>query len=539
MHAVGGQTTKVDVEKLDEAQLRDLVPSLLQTIALLKAELADLRRQRFGRSSEKQRYLDPTGLLPFSDLDELRTAAQQAAAKAETVEVPAHKRKRTKRRSDFPEHLPRKRTECTLNEATRACPECGNARDEIGEVTSQELERIEITYVHEIARKKYACRQCEGHVVVAPGIERVLDKCLLGANFLAQIIFERFGNHLPYARLEKKYAAEGLSLSRSVMCSSTMRCAELLEPVYAAVREEVLASLSRSVLQVDDSEVVQRNGPTPGERRVHIWAWRDQHAGVFFSATDARNRDGPKQVLGDRRGRLQCDGHDCFSELDPDRILRIGCWAHVRRYFEKARKSGDKHADQVLAWIGTLFAIERVAKQGRNQKPLTDTEVLELRCERSRPVVAAIRAWLDQAQLEPPSLPGGPLMKGVTYTLNQWPTLVRFLEDGRVREISNNGCERALRHLVIGRNNWQWFGSEAGTKAAVILITLVQSCREHGVNPLFYLASVLRDVSTTPAARIYDLTPTGWARRQQEVVVTQTSRIAIANVVRDLTFRAS
>lgn len=535
---MGNRTKQVKVEELDETQLRELVPSLLQMIDLLKSELADLRRDKFGRGSEKGRYLDGTGLLPFSEIDALRGEAKQAAAEAETVHVPAHTRKKTKRRSEFPDHLPQKRTECTLSDSMRLCPCCGDLRSEIGELTSRELERIEFTYVHVIARKKYACRKCEGQVVVASGIERVLDKCLLGANFLAQIIFERFGNHMPYARLEKKYAAEGLSLARSVMCNSTIRCAELLAPVYEAVRDEVLGGLEGSVLQVDDSEVVQRNGPQPGDRKVNVWAWRNQHAGVFYTATETRNRDGPKAVLGDRRGRLQCDGHDCFSDLDPDHITRIGCWAHVRRYFEKARRSGDEKADPMLAWIGKLFAIEAFAKKGRDNRSLSDAELLDLRRGQAAPVVAAIRAWLDQAKLEPPSLPGGPLMKGVTYALNQWPTLIRFLDDGGIREISNNGCERALRNLVIGRNNWQWFGSKRGTKTALVLMTLVQSCREHGINPLLYLADVLREVSTTPASRIRDLTPTGWRGRQHQIVEAQRSKVAIANVVRDLVFKA-
>ena len=119
-----------------------------------------------------------------------------------------------------------------------------------------------------IARKKYACRKCEGNAVAAAGIDRVLDKRLLGANLLAQIIFERFGNHMPYARLETKYAEEGLSLSRIVMCNSTICCAEFLEPAYAAVRDELLQSLEHSVLQVDDTEAMKPDGPNSGERKA-------------------------------------------------------------------------------------------------------------------------------------------------------------------------------------------------------------------------------------------------------------------------------
>ena len=66
---------------------------------------------------------------------------------------------------------------------------------------------------------------------------------------------------------------------------------------------------------------------------------------------------------------------------------------------------------------------------------------------------------------------------------------------------------------------------------------LVQSCREHRINPLPYLADVLREVSTTPASRVRELTTTGWQRRCEKVIGPHTAQVAIANVVRDLIFR--
>jgi transposase len=84
---------------------------------------------------------------------------------------------------------------------------------------------LEICVLHESARKKYACKSCQEVVRTAKGPERVIDKGLLGVGFLAHMIVERFGNHLPYYRLEKKYFSEGLDLSRVVLCESTIRCA--------------------------------------------------------------------------------------------------------------------------------------------------------------------------------------------------------------------------------------------------------------------------------------------------------------------------
>ena len=154
----------------------------------------------------------------------------------------------------------------------------------------------------------------------------------------------------------------------------------------------------------------------------------------------------------------------------------------------------------------------------------------------STPIVTAIKAWLDEVAVRPPSLPGGPLMVGVTYALNQWSTLTHFLDDGRIREISNNGCERALRAPVIGRKNWYFFGSEEGAAAGVIMMSLVQSCREHGINPLLYLRDVLHLISATPQSRIGELTPRGWIAMGAEIERRQRSKDAIADVVANLSF---
>ena len=535
---VGGQKKVVEVGKLSEDELRALVPDLLDRLKQSEQRIAELLRMIYGRRSEKSRYDTATGLLPFDGIDDLREELEAASSEADSITVPAHERKTSKRRSEFPDHLPRHRTEFTLEGAARDCPECGTERAEIGEEVAQELERVEFVYVNQLARKKYACRKCEGHVAIAEGGQRVLPKCVLGPGFLAQIIFERFGNHMPYARLETKYKTEGISIARSVMCTSVMRCAELLEPVFEAHKKQVLESLANSVLQGDDTTITLRNGRDPGSREIFLWAWRDQVAGVFYMLTESRNRDGPMELIGDREGRLQCDGHDCFDGLDLALIVRIGCWAHVRRYFEKANKSGDKNAVRILALINKLFAIERMAKElaVKRTTPLTDGELLVIRKEKSAPIVAAIKAWLDDAVLSPPSLPKGPLMKGVRYTIRQWSTLTRFLEDGRIREISNNGCERALRAPVIGRKNWNFFGSEEGAKAGVIMMSLVQSCREHGINPLLYLRDVLHLISVVPASQVGTLTPRGWKATGAEVERKTRAAGELADVVRALSF---
>jgi len=77
-------------------------------------------------------------------------------------------------------------------------------------------------------------------VLTAPSPARVIEKGRLGSNWLASLAVERFGYHMPYNRLEQKYASEGLALSRTVLCRSTIKLAELFAPVHEALRVEIV-----------------------------------------------------------------------------------------------------------------------------------------------------------------------------------------------------------------------------------------------------------------------------------------------------------
>ena len=277
----------------------------------------------FGRSSEKRAplALDPV----WQGNLFLREIAAEAARLAEqhqviaTVEVQAHQRQKKGRRSAFPEHLPVVRTVCELREEDRRCA-CGGELREFGEEVSRELERVETAVVHEIARKKYACAQCQEGVVTAPWRGKVIDKGLLGPGFLAHVITERFGNHLPYYRLEAQYKREGLDLSRSVLCESMARCAELLAPIADEIKAEVLAS---PVIHTDDTPVTLARSPEGGSRQARVWVYLNREGRTWYDFTTSRKRDGPARVLGDYTGFVQADAcqlsPECCQRFSPDR----------------------------------------------------------------------------------------------------------------------------------------------------------------------------------------------------------------------------
>jgi len=105
----------------------------------------------------------------------------------------------------------------------------------------------------------------------------------------------------------------------------------------------------------------------------------------------------------------------------------------------------------------------------------------------SAPEYVELRAWLD-ANL--PGVPPGTLTgKALNYLNNEWPKLVRYLEDGRL-EIDNNLAENAIRPFVIGRKNWLFSDSVHGVKASANLYSLVESAKANGLEPYQYLRQV-------------------------------------------------
>jgi transposase len=82
------------------------------------------------------------------------------------------------------------------------------------------------------------------------------------------------------------------------------------------------------------------------------------------------------------------------------------------------------------------------------------------------------------------------LGEAVSYTLNQWPKLLAFLDDGRL-DISNNLSERGIKPFVIGRKGWLFADSVAGAHAAATIFSIIETCKYHQIEPYDYLRYVL------------------------------------------------
>jgi transposase len=124
-----------------------------------------------------------------------------------------------------------------------------------------------------------------------------------------------------------------------------------------------------------------------------------------------------------------------------------------------------------------------------------------------------MRAWLKAQKNRHP--PKSPIAAAIRYAENQWNELGVFLKDALV-PLDNNGSERALRRVALGRKNYLFVHhGDAGVSLAG-LYSLVATCEARGINPFEYLADALTRVQDQPTSAIDELLPGAWAAARDD-----------------------
>jgi transposase len=505
---------EIDPKRLpnDPAALRQMVIGLLQEAEERERKLRQLQhwveqllRARYGprreRVDEHQLFLFAAAILaqggktpPTSD--EGKTPPSDSTSSSSR---PGHGR------GALPKSLRRQRVVYDLGEDQRQCPECQEKLKRIGEEVSERLEYVPASLVViEEACQKYACPQ--GCTVVTAGKPMApIEKGLPGPGLLAQVAVSKYGDHLPLHRQEEIFQRQGVELARQTMCDWMRECADLVSPLYELMKERVLDS---KAVQTDDTPVPVLDPDLPRTRTGRIWTYVGdaEHPYTVYDYTPSRSRDGPEAFLEKFRGYLQADAYSGYDQLyqDPEReVTEVACWAHSRRKHYEAQSSDLMRSTVMLAYIRLLYDVEREA---RDQK-LGSGARRALRQARSKPILEDIHAYLEREQ--PQVLPKSPEGQAIAYTLSNWKALTRYCEDGDL-EIDNNGAERSLRGIAVGRRNWTFLGSDNGGRTAAVLSSLITTCKRLAIDPLAYLRDIFARISSHPQSRLAELLPDQW-----------------------------
>jgi transposase len=464
--------------------VQQYIHSLENKVDSLTEELRLALHRKFGRSSEK---IDPSQ----QDLFEEDVPSEEESNSEEQITVPAHRRTK-KGRKPLDSSIPREDIIHDIPEEEKICG-CGHMLVKVDEVISERLKHIpEQIYVERHIRPKYACKNCEGSgdedkpvFRIAPAPPSILPGSIVTSGLLAFILVNKFCDHLPFYRQEKRFERIGAHISRQDMSNWTNKVYDVLQFLMDMFKEKIKEG---PVIQMDETTVqVLGEEDRPDTSKSYMWLARGgppESPLVIYEYHETRSSQHAKAFLEGFSGYLQTDGYQAYeTALDGnDDIVHVGCLAHARRKFVEAAKASKKAGSAQIA-VKKIKDIYRIENSLRD-KNLKETEFLNQRKTQIQPLLDDLKSWLDdKAEKVRPSTATG---KAISYTLGQWSKIIRFLDSPYLTP-DNNAAERSIKPFVVGRKNWLFSGSPTGAKASSLFYSLIETAKANDLNPYGYL----------------------------------------------------
>jgi transposase len=470
----------------------------------LKQQLDWFKRQLFGRKSEK-RLIDNPNQLGLAEL----LGETPADVPAPATEEIKYTRRKGKQRGDdcvtdsglrFDDRVP---VEVIELSAPQLLGPDADQYDVIDYKISRKLAQRPGSYVVLEYRRPVLKHKLTATLMEVPAPSAIFDNSLADVSFLAGLLVDKFCYHLPLYRQHQRLADAGITLSRATLTHYTQRAIELLRPIHDAQWQHVLQS---KVLAMDETPIKAGKAGKGKLKATWYWPVYGQDDEICFTWSSSRGSGHVKQQLGDFEGTLLSDGYaayDAYAKRRPA-VTQAQCWAHTRRYFERAQDS-DPVATEALDLIGALYQVEQ---QIRDQK-LANQAKLDYRSRHALPIVDAFFGWCHEQRQRLDLANSAPLAKALVYTDNHQAQLRVYLGDPDV-PIDTNHLERALRVIPMGRKNWLFCWSEVGAKQVGIIQSLLTTCRLHAIDPYAYLVDVLQRIALHPARDVEQLMPRRW-----------------------------
>lgn len=474
--------------------------SKAQAAFVFEERLKLLRRQMFGRSSEKR----------VEASDRPRDKSQQEAllfsqSAFPAIETREENQKGKSKGQDLEgiviDHYPTEselRDESVLRGLKNVSHEQWSDTGLYDE--SVKVQIIERKYVRELHRKhKFKLRPefnpdpDKEVMITAKGA----DELLLGMNytteFVASVVADKYISHVPLERQTREMESLGLrGIKNSTLSRMCALAAASLEPIQEQVLKEDLLK-SDLALHLDETPwKIQLKSEKDG----FMWVISNRYGSYYFFKP-TRSGQVLREKLGGYNGPALTDGFSGYNILEELGIAQGYCWAHVRREF-LPMENHDPTVKPILDLIDELFAIERRAK--------TFDELERLRQEESQPVLNKLKQLLLEEY--PRSRVGSQKRKAIEYTTKRWNGLTLFVSERRL-PLSNNEAERTIRHAVVGRKNYYGSGNHTGAETAATLFTVIESCKKNDIDPRTFLLMSLKSAAVGAPFE----TPLAYARR--------------------------
>ena len=503
------------------------IDSLMAEIAILESNLADkdsiiadkdstiskltidyeaarfqneqLRRMIFG--SKRERFVPMLDSHQMMIEFEPKAAEIEEAVKAERelIRVAYERKKPTKEhhgRMVLPTHLPIVEIVMEPSEDTTNMVYIGKEITEELDYTPAKL------HINRFIRLKYITKEDEygNQKQVIAELNRPIAKCIASPALLSMIFTDKYIYHLPLYRILKRIILMGVPLPSSTLESWVKLGAQLLQPLYAVHRLHVFSEIYQ---MVDESPIKVQDKDKPGAcHQGYMWVrYAPLSKSALFEYYKSRSSKGPIDDLLTFKGYIQTDGYSGYTYLASlQNITHLSCWAHARRYYDKAKDNDNQRASHVMKLIQLLYAIESLARESE----MSHQERHALRLDKSLPIINEIGQYIQQERNK--VTPQSPIGKAFEYCANRWISLQNYLTNGML-EIDSNLVENSIRPLALGRKNYLFAGSHDAAKDIAMFYSFFATCTKNNIDPQKWLTYAIQNINDTKTSQLKNLLP--------------------------------
>lgn len=322
----------------------------------------------------------------------------------------------------------------------------------------------------------------------------------LTPDLFADIVSDVYQLHTPVYRERIRNVLDKFTVSNNTISNALKIGAKMLSPILVKLKSKLLKV--KSVLNIDETWIKVRikmlnDGTKLGHYyKKYVWALVNKLENItyFFYDNDENDSRGSRPIetfLGNFLGSIQSDGYVVYkhlAEVNP-KCEFILCWAHVRNKFAMTFEANkDANAEWFVLKIGELYKIEAECILKR----LKPHEIRRRRCQDDvTQILTSIYEKAIKLLNNKRKHYGEMMRKSLSYMVNGWEDLQNYRKDGRYT-IDNMLVERAIRPFTVHRKNSLFFSSEEGVETALAFFTLIETCKNVGLNARDYIATTIK-----------------------------------------------
>jgi len=383
--------------------------------------------------------------------------------------------------------LPDREPDLTIEVEPHACPHCGSLDISLCDDTEDHIqEDIQIVRpkVTRYRKRRGYCRNCK--VSFFPRGPGEVPRARVGPVARAAAGYLHYVAKVPLRAIQQVFLGLWrLPITAPALVGIDTRLAENGRPVYDTIAENAKFSTS---INVDES--VWPVGP------IREWLWVLTNPDLaLFHIDPSRASAVVQAILGQDYGGVL--GSDCFSGYNPvSARAKQKCLTHYERAAHEIEKfhPGDLPALAFAAAVKALLGLARQAKRDWLDDRMTDLEAARCADEFERQLDALTATAIDNRDADNLRL------RLVTHRAENFT----FLRNREV-EPDNNRAERGLRPSVVMRKVSYGSNSVLGAWNHETMMSLVETARLHGLDPLDTLMDLARGDS--PRELVAVLTP--------------------------------